>query len=139
MMARLFCRLQQNQNHRLFKKGFMRKLIFLILFLPTLAFAKDYKVKIAPCDTNSNCRKCYEQVDLTYTVDEKLKTVILSGFDEKGSFIKDAIKECAVSNANNWSCNGAFVRVDVKSGVLSMLNNSESSLANAGKEVCRLR
>jgi hypothetical protein len=44
-----------------------------------------------------------------------------------------------VNNANNWSCNGAFVKVDVKSGVLSILNNPENSLANAGKEVCRLR
>jgi hypothetical protein len=117
----------------------MKKLIFLILLLPSLAFAKEYKVKITPCDKSSNCTKCYEQVDLTYTVDEKLKTVTLRGFDEKGSFIKETIKECVVSNANNWSCNGAFVRVDVKSGVLSILNNSESSLANAGKEVCRLK
>ena len=117
----------------------MKKLIFLILLLPTLAFAKEYKVNISPCEKSSNCTKCYEQVDLTYTVDEKLKTVTLSGFDEKGLFIKDTIKDCSVSNANNWSCNGAFVKVDVKSGVLSMLNNPENSLANAGKEVCRLR
>lgn len=117
----------------------MKKVIFLILFLPTLAFAKEYKIKITPCDTNSNCRKCYEQVDLTYTVDAKSKTVTLSGFDEKGLFIKDTFKECTVSNANNWSCNGAFVKVDVKNGELSILNNPKSSLASAGKEVCRLR
>jgi hypothetical protein len=117
----------------------MKKLIFFILLLPTLAFSKEYKVKITPCDKSSNCTKCYEQVDLTYTVDEKLKTVTLSGFDIKSSLVKETIKECAVNNANNWSCNGAFVRVDVKGGVLSILNNSESSLANAGKEVCRLK
>jgi len=116
----------------------MKKLIFLILLLPTLAFTKEYKVKISPCDKSSNCTKCYEQVDLTYTVDEKLKTVTLSGFDEKGSLIKDTIKECTVSNANNWSCNGVIVMIDVKSGVLEMLNNSKSSLASAGKEFCRL-
>jgi hypothetical protein len=117
----------------------MKKLIFFILLLPTLAFSKEYKVKITPCDKSLNCTKCYEQVDLTYTVDEKLKTVTLSGFDIKSSPVKETIKECAVNNANNWSGNGAFVRVDVKGGVLSILNNSESSLANAGKEVCRLK
>jgi hypothetical protein len=117
----------------------MKKIIFLILLFPVITFAKEYKIKITPCDKSSNCTKCYEQVDLTYTGDEKLKTVTLSGFDEKGSFIKETIKECAVSNVNNWSCSGAFVRVDVKNGTLSMLNNSENSLANAGKEICRLR
>ena len=138
-MVKRSYRLQQNQNHRLSKKGFMKKLIFLILLLPTLSFAKDYKVNITPCDKSSNCTKCYEQVSLTYTVDEKSKTVTLSGLDEKGSFIKDTIKECTVSNANNWSCNGAFVRVDIKNGELSILNNPKSSLASAGKEVCRLK
>jgi hypothetical protein len=117
----------------------MKKLIFLILLLPALTFAKEYKVKITPCDKNSNCTKCYEQVDLTYTVDEKFKTVTLSGFYEKGSFIKDTIKECTVNNANNWSCSGAFVKVGVKNGELSILNYPKSSLASAGKEVCRLR
>lgn len=117
----------------------MKKIIFLILLLPTLVFAKDYKVKISPCDKSSNCTKCYEQVDLTYKVDEKLKTVTLSGFDVTGSPIQETIKECTVSNANNWSCNGAFVKVDVKNGELSILNNPKSSLASAGKEVCRLK
>jgi hypothetical protein len=139
MMERDFYRFCLAQTDRLSKKGFMKKLIFLVLLLPALTFAKEYKVKITPCDKSSNCTKCYEQVDLTYSVDEKFKTVTLSGFDEKGSFIKDTIKECTVNNANNWSCSGAFVRVDVKNGVLSMLNNPENSLANAGKEVCRLR
>jgi hypothetical protein len=117
----------------------MKKLIFLILLLPTLAFAKEYQVKITPCDKSSNCIKCYEQVDLTYTVDEKLKTVILSSLNEKGSLIKEIIKECSVSNANNWSCNGAFIKIDVKNGLLSILNNPKSSLASVGKEVCRLK
>ena len=117
----------------------MKKLIFLILLLPTLAFAKEYKVKITPCDESSNCTKCYEQVDLTYTVDEKLKTVTLSGFDLKGSPIQDTIKECTVSSAINWSCDGAFVKVDVNNGELKILNNPKSSLASAGKEVCRLK
>ena len=117
----------------------MKKLIFLILLLPTLGFAKEYKVMITPCDKSSNCTKCYEQVVLTYSVDEKSKTVTLSGFDEKGSFIKDIIKECTVSSAINWSCDGAFVKVDVKNGELGIFNNPKSSLASAGKEVCRLK
>ena len=117
----------------------MKKLIFLILLLPTLAFTKEYKVKISPCEKSSNCTKCYEQVDLSYSVNEKSKTVTLSGLDEKGSLIKETLKECTVNNANNWSCNGAFVRVDVKGGVLSILNNPKSSLASAGNEVCRLK
>lgn len=117
----------------------MKKLIFSILLLPTLAFAKEYKVKITPCDKNSNCTKCYEQIELTYLVDEKSKTVTLSSLDEKGSLNKEIIKNCTVSNANNWSCNGAFVKIDVKNGVLSILNNPKSSLASAGKEVCRLK
>lgn len=117
----------------------MKKLIFIILLVPTLAFSKEYKVKITPCDKNSNCTKCYEQVDLTYRVDEKSKTVTLIGLDEKGSLVKEIIKECTVSNATNWSCDGAFVRVDVKSGELSILNNPKSSLTSAGNEVCRLK
>jgi hypothetical protein len=121
------------------QNGFMKKLIFLILFLPILVFAKDYNVKITPCDKSSNCTKCYELVDLTYRVDEKSKTVTLSGLNEKGSLIKETTKECAVSNANNWSCNGAFLKVDVKNGELKILNNPKSSLASAGKEVCILR
>jgi hypothetical protein len=117
----------------------MKKLIFFVLLVPTLAFAKEYIAKIAPCDKSSNCTKCYEQVDLTYRVDEKSKTVTLSGLDIKSSLVKETIKECTVSNANNWSCNGAFVRVDVKNGELNIINNPKSSLASAGKEVCRLR
>jgi len=117
----------------------MKKLIFLILLMPALAFSKEYKVKITPCDKSSNCTKCYEQVDLMYTVDEKSKTVTLSGFDEKGSLIKDNIKECTVSNVNNWSCNGVIVMIEVKNGVLEMLNKPKSSLASAGKEFCRLK
>jgi hypothetical protein len=117
----------------------MKKLIFLILLFPALTFAKEYKIKITPCDKSSNCTKCYEQVDLTYTVDEKLKTVTLSGFDEKGSPIQQVIKECTVINEANWSCDGAFVRVDVKNGELKILNNTKNSLASAGKEVCRLK
>ncbi len=116
----------------------MKKLILLVLLLPTLAFSKEYKVKITPCDKSSNCTKCYERVDITYRVDEKSKTVTLSGLDEKGLLVKETIKECAVSNANNWSCNGAFISVDVKNGELNIINNPKSSLANAGKEVCRL-
>ncbi len=117
----------------------MKKIICLILLLPSLAFAKEYKVKITPCDKSSNCTKCYEQVALTYRVDEKSKTVILSGLDIKGSPIQESIQECTVSNANNWSCDGAFVRVDVKNGDLKILDNPKSSLASSGKEVCRLR
>jgi hypothetical protein len=117
----------------------MKTLIFLMLLMPTLTFSKEYKVKITPCDKNSNCTKCYEQVDLTYRVDEKSKTVTLSGLDVNGSPIQEAIKECNVINATNWSCDGAFVMVDVKSSVLSILNNPKSSLASAGKEICRLR
>jgi hypothetical protein len=117
----------------------MKKLICLILLLPSLAFAKEYKVKITPCDKSSNCTKCYEQVALTYRVDEKSKTVILSGLDINGSPIQESIKECTVSNANNWSCDGAFIRVDVNNGDLKILDNPKSSLASSGKEVCRLR
>lgn len=116
----------------------MKKLFFLILLLPSLTFAKEYKVKITPCDKNSSCTKCYERVDITYRVDEKSKTVTLSGLDEKGSPVKETSKECTVSNANNWSCNGAFIWVDVKNGELNIINNPKSSLANSGKEVCRI-
>jgi hypothetical protein len=120
-------------------EGLMKKLIFFILLLPTLVFSKEYKVKITPCDKSSNCTKCYEQVDLTYKVDEKSKTVTLSGFDIKGSPIQEVIKECSVSSAINWSCDGTFMKVDVKNGELKILNNSKNSLASAGKEVCRLK
>lgn len=91
LMARCFCRLEQNKNHRLSKKGFIKKLIFLILLLPSLAFAKQYKVKITPCNKSSNCIKCYQQVDLAYTVDEKLKTVTPSDLDIKDSPIQEVI------------------------------------------------
>lgn len=116
----------------------MKKLIFIILLVPSLTFAKEYKLKITPCDKSSNCTKCYEQVVITYRVDEKSKTIILSGLDEKGSLVKETIKECTVSNVNNWSCNGTFLWVDVKNGEINIINNPKSSLANAGKEVCRI-
>ena len=119
----------------------MKKFIFLILLLPTLAFSKEYKVKISPCDKSSNCTKCYKQVQvgLTFIVDEKSKTVTLSGFDDKGSIVEDTNKECTVSNANNWSCNSAFMKIDVKDGDLSILINPNNSFDSAGIEFCRLK
>jgi hypothetical protein len=117
----------------------MKKLIFFILLLPSLVLAKEYKVRITPCDKSSNCTKCYEQVDLTYRVDEKSKTVTVSGLDIKGPPIQEAIKECNVSNANNWSCSSAFFQIDVRGGKLNIINNPKGSLASSGKEVCRLR
>ena len=117
----------------------MKQLFLLILLLPTLAFANEYKVTITPCEKSSNCTKCYEQIDLTYRIDQISKTVTLSSLDEKGSLIQETIKECTVSNVNNWSCSSAFFKIGVESGKLNIINNPKSSLASSGKEACRLK
>lgn len=121
------------------KKQFVNKLMLITLLMPSLVLSKEYTLVITPCDRGSNCKKCYEQVELTYKIDEKLMTVTLIALDEKGSLIQETSKECFVGSTNDWWCSGVFMSVASKNAELRIFNNPKSSLASSGKELCMAR
>ena len=117
----------------------MKKILLTLLLLPSLSFAKSYVVDMKVCDTNTNCTKCYETVQVTYVVNEKSKKVSLSGKDLTGKDISETLENCRISDEKNWSCESAFVTTQLSNGVVKILNNTNSSLASSKKEVCLIK
>lgn len=117
----------------------MKAIIFALFLMPSIGFAKDYQVKISVCDTQSNCKKCHETVELTYKVDAKKKTVSAIGKDTTGSNINEVLDGCSVQDSNNWSCDSASGKMDVTKGQVSFLNRKDSSLGNSGKQICLVK
>ncbi len=115
----------------------MNKLILsLFLFAPFTLHAKSYELILSPCDVGSNCKKCFEVVKLTYTIDVKSKQIIASGKDLNGKEIKEPLEKCQIIDANNWVCDSAQLVTNAKNGVITITNKPESSMARSKKEVC---
>ena len=117
----------------------MQKILLTLLLLPSFGFAKSYVVDMKVCDTNTNCTKCYETVQVTYVINEKSKKATLSGKDLTGKNISETIDNCKISDEKNWSCESAFVTTQVSNGILKLLNKTNSSLASSKKEVCLIK
>jgi hypothetical protein len=115
------------------------QLLLFLLFLPLAVHSKSYDVTISPCDVGSNCKKCYEVVKLTYTIDEKSKQIFASGKDVNGKKIKELLEKCQITDANNWVCDSAQLVTNAKNGVIAIMNKPESSMARSKKEVCLVK
>ena len=71
----------------------MNKLFLLFFIFPLSVHAKSYEVTLSPCDIGTNCKKCYEVIKLTYSVEVKSKQIYVSGKDSSGKDIKEPIEE----------------------------------------------
>ncbi len=115
------------------------QLLLCLFLLPFTVHAKSYDVTIRPCDMGTNCKKCYEVVKITYTIDVKSKQIFASGKDVNGKEIKEPLDKCQITDANNWICDSAQLVTNVKNGVITITNKPESSMARSKKEVCLVK
>ena len=114
----------------------LKQLLLPLLFLPLTLHAKSYEVTLSPCDMGTNCKKCYEVIKLTYTVDVKTKQIFVSGKDVGGKEIKEPLEKCQITDMNNWVCDSAQLVTNAKNGVIAITNKPESIMAKNKKEVC---
>lgn len=117
----------------------LKQLLFPLLFLPLTLHAKSYDVTLSPCDMGTNCKKCYEVIKLTYSVDVKSKQIFVSGKDTSGKEIKEPLEKCQITDASNWVCDSAQLVTNAKNGVITIANKPESSMARSKKEVCLIK
>ncbi|QWD95358.1 hypothetical protein C2759_04345 [Polynucleobacter sp. MG-Unter2-18] len=114
----------------------LKSLFFLSILCSVTAYAKTYDLILTPCDVGTNCKKCYEVVKVSYSVDVVKKQVTISGKSIEGKDINEVNDKCKVIDGKNWSCDSVFMTTQAKSGVVTIANKSSSSLANNKKEVC---
>jgi hypothetical protein len=115
----------------------MNKFAFLsLLFLPLTLYAKSYEITMSPCDLGTNCKKCYEVVRVTYTINTKSKQVIASGKDIDGKIVKEPIEKCQIADVNNWICDSTYLVTQAKNGVIALTNKPDTNMTRSKKEVC---
>ena len=117
----------------------LKQLLLLFLFLPLTLHAKSYDVILSPCDMGTNCKKCYEVIKLTYSVDVKSKQIFVSGKDISGKEIKEPLEKCQITDVNNWVCDSTQLVTNAKNGVITITNKPETSMARSKKEVCLVK
>jgi len=117
----------------------LKSLFFLLIFCSVTAYAKTYDLTLTPCDLGTNCKKCYEVVKVSYSVDIVKKQVTVSGKTIEGKDINEVNEKCKVIDGNNWSCDSAFMNTQAKSGVVAINNKPNSSLMSRNKEVCLIK
>jgi hypothetical protein len=103
------------------------------------AYAKSYDLNLSPCDMGTNCKKCYELVRVSYSVDVIKKQVTVSGKSIEGNEINEVNDKCKVIDERNWNCDSAFMITQAKSGVVTIANKKNSSLASKKIEVCLVK
>ena len=87
----------------------------------------------------TNCKKCYEVVKLTYTIDVKSKQIFVSGKDVSGKEIREPLEKCQITDASNWDCDSSQLVTNAKNGVITITNKPESSMARNKKEICLVK
>ena len=117
----------------------LKQLLLPLLFLPLTLHAKSYDVTLSPCDMGTNCKKCYEVIKLTYSVDVKSKQIFVLGKDISGKDIKEPLEKCQITDASNWVCDSSQLVTYAKNSVIMITNKPESSLARSKKEVCLVK
>ena len=117
----------------------LKQLLLPLLLLPLTLHAKSYEVTLSPCDMGTNCKKCYEVIKLTYSVDVKSKQIFVSGKDISGKDIKEPLEKCQITDASNWVCDSAQLVTNAKNSVITITNKPESSMARSKKEVCLVK
>jgi len=117
----------------------LKSLFLLLTFISMTACTKSHDLTLTICDIGTNCKKCYEVVKASYSVDVITKQVTVSGKSIEGKDINEVNNKCKVIDGNNWICDSAFMTTQAKDGVLTITNKPESSLVNNKKEVCLVR
>jgi hypothetical protein len=117
----------------------LKSLFFLLTLWSVSVYAKTYDLTLSPCDMDTNCKKCYEVIKISYAVDASKKQVTISGKSIEGKDINEINDKCKVIDANNWSCDSVIMTTQVKSGVVAITNKTSSSLVNNKKEVCLIK
>jgi hypothetical protein len=117
----------------------LKSLFFLLTLWSVSAYAKTYDLTLRPCDAGTNCKKCYEVVKVSYSVDVVKKQVTVSGKSIESNDIQEVIDKCNVIDGNNWICDSVFMTTQAKSGVVAIANKPNSSLASRSKEVCLIQ
>jgi hypothetical protein len=117
----------------------LKQLLLSLLFLPLALHAKSYEVTLSPCDMGTNCKKCYEVIKLSYSVDMKSKQIFVSGKDISGKEIKEPLEKCQITDASNWVCDSAQLVTYAMNSVITITNKPESSMARSKKEVCLIK
>lgn len=117
----------------------LKSLFFLLTLWSVSAYAKTYDLTLSPCDTGTNCKKCYEVVKVSYSVDVVKKQVTISGKSIEGKDINEVHDKCKVIDGANWICDSAFMSTQAKSGMVAITNKPNSSLATRSKEVCLIQ
>ena len=117
----------------------LKKLLLPLLFLPLTLHAKSYDVTLSPCDMDTNCKKCYEVIKLTYSVNMNSKKIFVSGKDISGKEIKEPLEKCQITDASNWVCDSAQLVTYAMNSVITITNKPESSMARSKKEVCLIK
>ena len=115
----------------------MNKFAFLsLLFLPLTLYAKSYEITMTPCDLGTNCKKCYEVIWVTYTINIKNNQVIASGKDVDGKIVKEPIEKGQIADINNWVCDSTYLMTQAKNGVVTLTNKPDTNMTRSKKEVC---
>ena len=117
----------------------LKSLFFILTLWSVSAYAKTYDLTLSPCDTGTNCKKCYEVVKVSYSVDANKKQVTVLGKDIEGKEINEVNDKCKVIDGINWSCDSVFMTTQAKNGVIAIYNKPSSSLVNNKKEVCLIK
>lgn len=118
----------------------MKKIIVtFLLSVPCLVYGKNYSVFITPCDIGSNCKKCYERVEITYSINTKKNEVTFSGKESDGKVLKEVVNNCQIKDENNWKCDSPSLVTIVSGGVLSISNKKDTSLSRSKKEMCLVK
>ena len=117
----------------------LKSLFFILILCSVTAYAKTYDLILTPCDIGTNCKKCYEDVKISYLVDIKRKEVTVSGKSIEGKDIKEVNDRCKIVDENNWSCDSVFITTQATGGLITIANKPNSNLVNRNKEVCLIK
>jgi len=117
----------------------LKNLFFLFVLILITACTKSHDLTLTICDMGTSCKNCYEVVKVSYLVDEYKKQVTVSGKSIEGKDFKEVNEKCKVTDVNNWICDSAFMTTQANSGVLTIINKPNSSLASSGKESCLIK
>jgi hypothetical protein len=117
----------------------LKTLFFLLTFISVTACTKSHDLTLTICDIDTNCKKCYEVVKASYSVNVITKQVSVAGKSIEGKDVNEVNNKCKVIDGNNWTCDSAYMTTQAKDGVLTIANKPESSLVNNKKEVCLVR
>jgi hypothetical protein len=72
-------------------------------------------------------------------VDAISKQIFVSGKDISGKEIKEPLEKCQITDVNNWVCDSTQLVTNAKSGVITITNKPETSMARSKKEVCLVK